>query len=127
GHFVDQARRSGASWTDIGRAMGVTKQAARKRFLPRDPGDINDQGADDFGRFTPRAKNTIVAAHNIAVAGGHPLVQPEHLVLGLLTEPDAFAAQAMAQTTPLSEIRASVTAGLPADGPESEELVPYSD
>jgi hypothetical protein len=32
GHFVDQARRSGASWTDIGRSMGVTKQAAQKRF-----------------------------------------------------------------------------------------------
>jgi len=32
GHFVDQARRSGASWTDIGRSMGVTKQAALKRF-----------------------------------------------------------------------------------------------
>ncbi|MDT5258959.1 MAG: hypothetical protein QOD10_4039, partial [Mycobacterium sp.] len=27
GHFVDQARRSGASWTDIGKSMGVTKQA----------------------------------------------------------------------------------------------------
>ena len=27
GHFVDQARRSGASWTDIGKAMGVTTWA----------------------------------------------------------------------------------------------------
>ena len=35
GHFVDQARRSGASWTDIGRGMGVTKQAAQKRFVPK--------------------------------------------------------------------------------------------
>src|SRR6058998_2237538 len=34
GHFVDQARRSGASWSDIGRSMGVTKQAAQKRFVP---------------------------------------------------------------------------------------------
>ncbi len=32
GHFVDQARRSGASWTEIGQSMGVTKQAAQKRF-----------------------------------------------------------------------------------------------
>ena len=24
GHFVDQARRSGASWTDIGQSMGVS-------------------------------------------------------------------------------------------------------
>src|SRR3546814_19117997 len=31
GHFVDQARRSGASWTDIGRSMGVTKQAADRK------------------------------------------------------------------------------------------------
>ena len=32
GHFVDQARRSGASWTEIGRSMGVSKQAAQQRF-----------------------------------------------------------------------------------------------
>ena len=35
GHFVDQARRSGASWTDIGRGLGVSKQAAQKRFVPK--------------------------------------------------------------------------------------------
>ena len=35
GHFVDQARKSGASWTEIGKCMGVTKQAAQKRFVPK--------------------------------------------------------------------------------------------
>lgn len=39
GHFVDQARRSGASWTEIGASMGVSKQAVQKRFVPKvDPG-----------------------------------------------------------------------------------------
>ncbi|MDT5011863.1 MAG: hypothetical protein QOH57_3480, partial [Mycobacterium sp.] len=38
GHFVDQARRSGASWTDIGTSMGVSKQAAQKRFVPKADG-----------------------------------------------------------------------------------------
>src|SRR3954468_19318865 len=57
GHFVDQARRSGASWTDIGKSMGVTKQAAQKRFVPKltnlDANDLDpEQG---FARFTPRA------------------------------------------------------------------------
>ena len=45
GHFVDQARRSGASWTEIGKCMGVTKQAAQKRFVPKaetSPLDPND-------------------------------------------------------------------------------------
>src|SRR5688572_21456992 len=66
GHFVDQARRSGASWTAIGRAMGVTKQAARKRFLPKDPGDVTDHSTGDFSHFTPRAKRALVAAHESA-------------------------------------------------------------
>src|SRR5687767_10994740 len=65
GHFVDQARRSGASWTDIGRSMGVTKQAARKRFIPKDPTEGADASAD-FTRFTPRARNAVVAAHDEA-------------------------------------------------------------
>lgn len=33
-HFVDRTRRAGHSWTEIGRALGVTKQAVRKRFTP---------------------------------------------------------------------------------------------
>src|SRR5687767_12195092 len=54
GHFVDQARRSGASWTDIGKSMGVTKQAAQKRFVPK----ANDlDPSQGFSRFTPRARN----------------------------------------------------------------------
>src|ERR1700754_1783637 len=53
GHFVDQARRSGASWTEIGQSMGVTKQAARKRFVPKGPGEAAEiNAADGFSRFT---------------------------------------------------------------------------
>ncbi|EUA55416.1 putative clpX' [Mycobacterium intracellulare 1956] len=51
GHFVDQARRSGASWTDIGKSMGVTKQAAQKRFVPR--AEATTLGPEQgFARFT---------------------------------------------------------------------------
>src|ERR687894_3201670 len=63
GHFVDQARRSGASWSDIGRSMGVTKQAARKRFVPKGPDEgAGPQSGPGFDRFTPRARNVVVAA-----------------------------------------------------------------
>src|SRR3569832_2009747 len=61
GHFVDQARRSGASWTDIGRSMGVTKQAARKRGFPKAPEEPDLQSGDGFNRFTPRASNAVMA------------------------------------------------------------------
>src|SRR3954453_17555210 len=63
GHFVDQARRSGASWTDIGRSMGVSKQAAQQRFVPKTPGVPSDLDASQgFARFTPRARNVVMAA-----------------------------------------------------------------
>src|SRR5487761_1631658 len=72
GHFVDQARRSGASWTEIGQSMGVTKQAAQKRFVPKVT-DWSDQfsatlmgSTGQFSRFTDRAKRTVVAAHQEA-------------------------------------------------------------
>src|SRR3954469_5706263 len=53
GHFVDQARRSGASWTDIGRSMGVTKQAAQKRFVPKGSGEPAALDPNEgFARFT---------------------------------------------------------------------------
>src|ERR1700760_3246235 len=60
GHFVDQARRSGASWTEIGEYMGVSKQAAQKRFVPRPGPDSVDDGLDEltevdgFGPDAPR-------------------------------------------------------------------------
>src|ERR1700743_3803701 len=63
GHFVDQARRSGASWTDIGRSMGVTKQAAQKRFVLRAETTTLDPNGG-LERFTPRARNAVVAAQN---------------------------------------------------------------
>src|ERR1700709_2442120 len=85
GHFVDQARRSGASWTDIGRSMGVTKQAAQKRFVPRDPGVPPAlDPSQGFPRFPPRARNVIVAAQNEARAASNAQITTGHLVLGLL-------------------------------------------
>src|SRR6187401_3235280 len=51
GHFVDQARRSGASWTEIGRSMGVSKQAVQKRFVAK--GETPDLDAGHaFSRYT---------------------------------------------------------------------------
>ncbi|MCW2872300.1 Clp protease N-terminal domain-containing protein [Actinacidiphila oryziradicis] len=127
GHFVDQARRSGASWTDIGRSMGVTKQAAQKRFVPKAPGEPSDlDPSQGFGRFTERARNVIMAAQNEAHAAGNDEIGPEHLVLGLLSEPEALAAAAIvAQGVTLEAVRQSVTTALPPSADQVPELIPY--
>ncbi|GFJ84735.1 hypothetical protein Phou_089150 [Phytohabitans houttuyneae] len=94
GHFVDQARRSGASWTEIGRSMGVTKQAAQKRFVAKgEPITLDPQ--EGFRRFTPRARAVVMESMEAARAAGNVFISPVHVVLGLLTEPEALAAKAI--------------------------------
>src|SRR5688572_3459937 len=94
GHFVDQARRSGASWTEIGRSMGVTKQAAQKRFVAK--GEAPDIDASQgFSRFTDRARKVVVTAQEEARARGNSRISVAHLVLGLVADPDALGARAI--------------------------------
>ena len=130
GHFVDQARRRGASWTEIGASMGVTKQAAQKRFVQRPAPDAAalDPNAG-FSRFTPRARNVVVAAQNEARARRDQQIRLEHLVLGLLAEPEGLAARAItAQGVSLDRVREVATATLgPSGTGESPELVPFDD
>lgn len=118
GHFVDQARRSGASWTEIGRSMGVTKQAAQQRSAAKEGGD--------FSRFTPRARNAVMAAHEAARSAGNDTVTPAHLVLGILSEPKSLAADALtAQGVTLKKADAAARAALPEAVDDPPELVAY--
>lgn len=125
GHFVDQARRSGASWTDIGKCMGVTKQAAQKRFVPKadtEPLDPN-QG---FARFTPRARAAVVHAQTAARDARHTEITPDHLLLGLLVDTESLGVALLgAQGVTPEEVRAAV-ALTPSDGGEALDLVPFN-
>ncbi|MCX5069584.1 ATP-dependent Clp protease ATP-binding subunit [Micromonospora lupini] len=127
GHFVDQARRSGASWTDIGRSMGVSKQAAQKRFVAK--GSTEAAALDPnagFGRFTPRARNVVVASQEEARAAGSPEIGPAHLVLGLLAEPEGLAARVLAGRGATAEaVREAVGAVLPPAVDQVPDLIPY--
>ncbi|MFJ7127822.1 Clp protease N-terminal domain-containing protein [Streptomyces sp. NPDC098101] len=126
GHFVDQARRSGASWTDIGRSMGVTRQAAQKRFVPKEPDAEKMDPNAGFSRFTPRARNVVMASQNEATAVGNAEITPSHLVLGLLVEPEGLAAHWIASrgVTP-DRVREAAAATLPPAVAEPPALVPY--
>ncbi|MET8814206.1 Clp protease N-terminal domain-containing protein [Streptomyces sp. NPDC004549] len=124
GHFVDQARRSGASWTDIGKSMGVTRQAAQKRFVAKESADLDP--SQGFNRYTPRARAVVMAAHNESVAARNPEGRPEHLVLGLLAEPEGLAAKAITeQGVPLDAVRQAATAALPPEAEDVPDLIPY--
>src|SRR6185312_6723185 len=94
GYFVDQARRSGLSWSQIGSAMGVSKQAAQKRFVPAKAVEelMLEGSRKPFSRFTDRAMRVMAAADRLAGAGP---VRPEHIAAALLSEPEGAAAKAI--------------------------------
>lgn len=127
GHFVDQARRSGASWTDIGRSMGVSKQAAQKRFVAKGSDGVSDlDPSQGFGRFTVPARGVVIGAQNEARASGNEEIHLEHLVLGLLSQPDALAARAIiAQGVTLEAVRQAATATLPPASDQVPALIPF--
>jgi ATP-dependent Clp protease ATP-binding subunit ClpA len=121
GHFVDQARRSGASWTEIGKSMGVTKQAAQQRSVPK------DQLESTNIPFTQRAWNVLTAAQREARAASNDAIGPAHVLVGLLSEPKSVAVLALAQLGSTPEmIRKQVQSYFPATSLEVPELIPYN-
>jgi Clp amino terminal domain, pathogenicity island component len=90
-HFVKQAREGGASWTQIGEAMGVTRQAAQQRqgFLDRLLERLND---GKLARFTPRARTAVAEARTAARARNHPEVRTEHLLVAMYADEGAISA-----------------------------------
>ncbi|MFI7211871.1 Clp protease N-terminal domain-containing protein [Micromonospora maritima] len=126
GHFVDQARRSGASWTEIGRSMGVSKQAAQKRSAAKVETAAALDPSAGFGRFTPRARNVVLASQEEARAAGNAEITPGHVALGLLAEPDGLAAALIvAKGVPLEMFREAVVPTLPAKTDQVPDLIPY--
>ena len=92
-YFVHSARAGGASWSEIGCTLGTSKQAAHERFNAlSDP----PPGQSPFG-LTGTAAEVLSGAADEALKLGHHFVKPEHLVLGLLRQPDELAAEVLAE------------------------------
>ena len=90
GYFVDQARRSGLPWSQIGGAMGVSKQAAQKRFVPTKLADRLRRARESRSPGSPPGPPGYYAAAG-QLAAPHPFSNA-HLAAALLTEPEGVAA-----------------------------------
>lgn len=118
GHFVDQARRSGASWTMIGQSMGVTKQAAQKRFVATD---------SSLERFTDRARVVLLKAQSEARSRGEKEVTSVHLLLGMCAEWQGIAGQVIEATGVSRDALADAAAqALPPLGPPFAHHIVFS-
>jgi len=106
GYFVDQARRAGHSWSDIGDSLGVSKQAAQQRQTAR---AVSVMTPVTFERFTERARTLLVQSQAVARQLGHDQVTPEHLLLAQYGVPEGLAAQILTESgLPARSVRKAI-------------------
>jgi hypothetical protein len=125
GFFVDRARGAGKSWVEISAVLGVSKQAAHKRFAD------SWTARPAFERYTQRARSVVQAAADIARTRNHNFVGTEHLLLGMYKEPGAIAAKVLVQhgiteESVLQAVDAESPAAEPSTQPENAENPPYT-
>jgi hypothetical protein len=91
-HFVKGAREQGCSWTQIGEALGVTRQAAQQRHGGLIARLVQGLTEGKFKRFTPRARAAVIAAQTAARDRSHEWIGTEHILLGLFANDDGNVA-----------------------------------
>ncbi len=105
-HYVSEAKLGGASWNEISDALGETTQVARQRRAPH-----------AFARFTDLNRQSVVLAQEAARAHKHELIGTEHLLLGLLAEPQGLAYEVLtAEAVSEQEIRDAIENAMPPAG-----------
>ncbi len=114
-HFVTAARTAGTPWSQIGDALGVSKQAAQQRWVP-----------PLFQMFTDRARHVVVLAQERARGLRHDRIGTEHLLLGIV-DADGAATQVLAKLAgSADEVRAAVLAQVPAGTANPPSKIPFT-
>jgi Clp amino terminal domain, pathogenicity island component len=104
GLFVDRARAGGATWSQVGEALGVSKQAAQQRTVPA-----------AFDRYTNRARSVVERAQELARERGQAALSPGVPLVATLRDRDSLAARALAANgVDLFALEVAILRSLPA-------------
>ena len=91
GYFVDESRRAGESWSEIGGRLGVSRQAAQKRFI------VADGESERFWDRTSKGfRSAIELAGTAAQVRNQTFLGTEHVLLAMSERPRARATAVLA-------------------------------
>lgn len=82
--IVQRALNAGASWSQIARALGVSKQAAHRKYRHLTERALSDAAGGSKILVTGEARLSIQFARQEARRLGQPAVGTEHILLGIL-------------------------------------------
>lgn len=116
--LVQRALQSGSSWSQIARALGVSKQAAHRKHRHLADGDLDSAAGRHRILVTGEARQTIALSREEARRIGAPALATEHILLGILRSRDSLAAKAL-QASGITyadavEVLRSTLTGVPA-------------
>jgi hypothetical protein len=115
-HYISQARAVGTSWSQLGEALGVSKQAAQQRWTPA-----------AFSRFTDRARQAIVNAQEQARTLRHDYIGTEHVLLGVLDVEQGAAAQVVVELAgPLATVKQKIVESLEPGAEQSPAKIAFT-
>lgn len=129
-HFVQEARQAGCSWSQIGTALGVSKQAAQQRHTPsqgllgRLRTAVSGIAGGAFTRFDTAGRQAVVLAQSEARRLQHTEIGTEHLLLGVLGVPEGRGARLLTEAgLDLGELGTEIEqAAAPGPGPVTGHL-----
>lgn len=119
-----RALDSGSSYGAVARALGISRQAAHRRYRDLAAATEPPPGAEEPTRLrvTPEARAAVQLAGEEAIALGAARMGSEHLLLGILRAGDATAAAALrANGVTIENARMAAQPTLVGEEPMAEE------
>jgi hypothetical protein len=117
-HFVVESRAAGNTWAEIGKVLGVSRQAVHQRFVDA----IGEDGLR--AKMTPDAQRVLDDARRIASDLSHAYIGTEHLLLALFESKERASLEARGVTA--AEIEEQVLDQLPRGSTTVEGAQPIT-